>query len=60
MASEFESIAILNIKFDDYRFINWNIKKNEAINKIINSTLEIKIHYRLLIWILVQIKDLLK
>lgn len=60
MAYEFESIAILNIKFDDYRFINWNIKKNEAINKIINSTLEIKIHYRLLIWILVQIKDLLK
>ena len=36
----FVSIAILNAKGVDYRFILWNMNKNDAINRLNNSKLD--------------------
>ena len=36
----FVSIAILNAKGVDYRFILWNMNKNDAVNKLNNSKLD--------------------
>ena len=38
MAYELENIAILNVKFVDYRCVLWNMTKNDAINRLNNST----------------------
>ena len=40
MAYELEHIAILNIKGADYRCVLWNITRNDAIYKLINSKLD--------------------
>lgn len=40
MAYELANIAILNVKGIDYRFVTWNITKNDAINRLDNSELD--------------------
>ena len=58
VAYELESIAMLSVKGVDYRCILWNMTKTDAIIRLNNSKLNDK--GTLLIWILVQIKHLLK
>ena len=58
MPHELENIAILNVKGVDYGCVLWNMTKNNAINMFNNSKLYDKDTLR--IWILVQIKHLLK
>ena len=40
MAYELANIPILNVKGIDYRFVTWNITKNDAINRLDNSELD--------------------
>ena len=42
MAYELKSIAILNAKDVDYRWILWGISKNDAVDRLNNSVLEDK------------------
>ena len=42
MAYELENIAMLNIKGIDYRFVLWNMTKNDASNRLNNSKLDDK------------------
>ena len=42
MAHEFKNIAILNIKGIDCRCVIWNMTRNDAINRLNNSTLDHK------------------
>ena len=42
MAYELKNIEILNAKGLDYRYILWDISKNDAINRLNNSMLEDK------------------
>ena len=42
MAYELENIAILSVKGIDYRYVLWNITKNDAINRLNNSELDDK------------------
>ena len=58
MAYELENIAILNVKGVDYWFVIWSMTKNDGINMLNNSTFDDE--GLLWIWILVQIKHLLK
>ena len=58
MAYELENVAILNKNDFDYRHVLWNMTRNDAINRLNNSKLDDK--GTLLLWILVQIKHLLK
>ena len=58
MAFELENIAILNVKGVDYKCVLWGVTKNDAINVLGDSQLDDKGTLR--IWILVQIKHLLK
>ena len=58
MAYELENAAILNKKDFDYRHVLRNMTRNDAINRLNNSKLDDK--GTLLLWILVQIKHLLK
>ena len=39
---ELKKIAILNIKWVDFRCILWGISRNEAVNRLNNSVLEEK------------------
>ena len=41
-AYELKSIAILNAKDFDYRYILWGIRKDEAVNRLNNFVLEVK------------------
>ena len=41
-AYELKSIAILNAKGVDFRWILWGISKDEAVNRLNNSVLEDK------------------
>ena len=52
-----KNIAILNVKGVDYRFVLWNMTRNDAINRLNNSELD---EGTLWIWIFVQIKHPLK
>ena len=56
MAYELRNIVILNAKGDDYRCILWGISRDEAVNKLDNSVLEVKVFHK---WILVEIRHLL-
>ena len=58
MAYELKNVAILNKNDFDYRHVLWNMTRNDAINRLNNSKLDDK--GTLLLWILVQIKHLLK
>ena len=58
MANELENTAILNVKGIDYRYILWNMTKIDVVNRLNNSKIDNK--RTLWIWILVQIKHLLK
>ena len=40
MAYDLKNIAILSAKGVDYRYILWNISRDEAVNKLHNSVLE--------------------
>ena len=57
MAYDLKNIAILSAKGVDYRYILWNISRDEAVNGLHNSVLEDKVFYK---WNLAQIKHLLK
>ena len=37
-----ENIAILNVKAGDYKYVLWNITRNDAINRVINFKLDDK------------------
>ena len=58
MTCELKNIATLNVKGVDYRCVLWNMSKNDVINMLGNSKLDVK--GTLWIWILVQIKHLLR
>ena len=58
MVYELETIAILNVKGVDYRYVIWNMNRNDAINLLNNSKLYDK--DSLWIGIFEQIKRLLK
>ena len=42
MAYELRNIAILNAKFVDYRCILWGISRDETVNELNNSALEVR------------------
>ena len=42
MAYNFKNTAILNVKCIDYRWILWNISRDEVVNRLNNSVLEDK------------------
>ena len=42
MTYDFKNIAILNEKCIDYRYILWNISRDEVVNRLNNSALEDK------------------
>ena len=54
IAYELENIATVNAKGVYYRYVLWNITKNDAINMLGNSKLDDKSTFW--IWVLVQIK----
>ena len=58
MAYELKHIAILNVQGVDYRCVLRNMTGTDAINRLNNS--ELDDNGTLWIWILVQIKHLLK
>ena len=58
MAYELENFAILNVKGDAYRYVLWNMTKNDAVNRLNNFKLGDK--GISCIWNIVQIKHLLK
>ena len=39
-AYELKNIAILNVKGVDFRCVLWEISRDEAVNRLINSVLE--------------------
>ena len=41
-AYELKNIAILNVKGVDFRCFLWEISRDEAVNRLINSELEVK------------------
>ena len=41
-AYELKSIALLNVKWTDFRCILWGISRDEAVNRLNNSVLEDK------------------
>ena len=43
MAYELENIAILNVKDIDYRYVIWNMSRNDAINMLNNSKLDVRL-----------------
>ena len=43
MVYDLENIAILNVKYVDYRCVLWNITKNDAINRLNDSKLADKV-----------------
>ena len=52
-----KNIVKLNVKGVDFRCILWGISRDEAVNWLNNSVLEVKVFYKL---ILMQIKRLLR
>ena len=42
MAYELKSIAILSAKGVDYRCVLWSISRDETVNRLNNSVLEVK------------------
>ena len=42
MAYELKNVTILSVKGVDYRFVLWNVIKNDAINRLNNSKLNDK------------------
>ena len=42
MAHDLKNIAIMNVKGVDYKYVIWNITRNDAINRLNSSELDDK------------------